>query len=200
MSKNIFINNLDTYVSQAIFKELRNDQLDDEGNKPDNANLIFGTYIGKDSSANPEGVKKMLKRSKPNLAMTYISKCDLIVYDLHSGNPEDVQLALDAMNKPRTDDDPGQEKILILISSLLAWDATPRNLEEIISPKEQEEMERAAKEAELAAARAAQPESPKAEGEAEEEAAEEETSLAREEAVSPGLKSAAGEGAAGEEG
>jgi len=61
MSKNIFINNLDTYVSQAIFKELRNDQLDDEGNKPDNANLIFGTYIGKDSSANPEGVKKMLK-------------------------------------------------------------------------------------------------------------------------------------------
>jgi len=38
--------------------------------------------------------------------MTYISKCDLVVYDLHSGNPEDVTLALDAMNKPRVDDDP----------------------------------------------------------------------------------------------
>ena len=61
MSKNIFINNLDTYVSQAIFKELRNDQLDEDGNKPEGANLIFGTYIGKDSSVNPEGVKKMLK-------------------------------------------------------------------------------------------------------------------------------------------
>jgi hypothetical protein len=68
--------------------------------------------------------------------MTYISKCDLVVYDLHSGNPEDVTLALDAMNKPRVDDDPAQEKILILISSLLAWDSTPRNLEEIRSPED----------------------------------------------------------------
>ena len=78
--------------------------------------------------------------------MTYISKCDLVVYDLHSGNPEDVQLALDAMYKPRVDDDPAQEKIIILISSLLAWDNTPRNLEEIRSPQEiEEEMKAKAK-------------------------------------------------------
>ena len=73
--------------------------------------------------------------------MTYISKCDLIVYDLHSGNPEDVQLALDAMNKPRPDDDPSQEKTIILISSLLAWDSTPRNLEEVRSPQDIQEEE-----------------------------------------------------------
>ena len=30
MSKNIFISNLDTYVSQAIFNELRNDLPDPE--------------------------------------------------------------------------------------------------------------------------------------------------------------------------
>jgi len=63
MSKNIFINNLDTYVSQAIFKELRNDQPDEDGNKPEGANLFFGTYITKDSSVAPDGVKKMLKVS-----------------------------------------------------------------------------------------------------------------------------------------
>lgn len=85
--------------------------------------------------------------------MTYISKCDLIVYDLHSGNPEDVQLALDAMNKPRPDDDASQEKTIILISSLLAWDSTPRNLEEVRSPQDiEEEEEQARKEAEAAAA------------------------------------------------
>ena len=66
--------------------------------------------------------------------MTYISKCDLIVYDLHSGNPDDVSLALDAMEKKRGDEEATNEKIIILISSLLAWDATPRNLEEILSP------------------------------------------------------------------
>ena len=65
MSKNIFINNLDTYVSQAIFKELRNDQPDPEtGEAPESSNNIFGTFIGKDSSLKPEGIKKMLKVSE----------------------------------------------------------------------------------------------------------------------------------------
>ena len=61
--KNIFINNLDTYVSQAIFKELRNDQPNEEGEKPEDSHNIFGTYITKDSSAAPPGIKKMLKVS-----------------------------------------------------------------------------------------------------------------------------------------
>ena len=77
--------------------------------------------------------------------MTYIRNCNLIVYDLHSGNPEDVQLALDAMNKPRPDDDASQEKTIILISSLLAWDSTPRNLEEVRSPQDIQEEEDEAK-------------------------------------------------------
>jgi hypothetical protein len=38
MAKRIFINNLDTYVSQAIFQELRNDVADEEGNKPEDSN------------------------------------------------------------------------------------------------------------------------------------------------------------------
>ena len=63
MSKNIFINNLDTYVSQAIFKELRNDQPSEDGEANPDAFNIFGTYISKDSSVPPEGIKKMLKVS-----------------------------------------------------------------------------------------------------------------------------------------
>lgn len=87
--------------------------------------------------------------------MTYISKCDLVVYDLHSGNPEDVQLALDAMLKPRPDDNPDEsEKTIILISSLLAWDNTPRTLEEIRSPEDAAEEERLLKEEEDAKAKA----------------------------------------------
>ena len=61
MSKTIFINNLDTYVSQAIFKELRNDQPGEDGEVPETSNTIFGTFITKDSSSKPEGIKKMLK-------------------------------------------------------------------------------------------------------------------------------------------
>ena len=72
MSKNIFINNLDTYLSDAIFKELRNDDVDEEGNPNPDAHRIFGTYITKDSSANPDGVKKMLKVSSSLLRGSYM--------------------------------------------------------------------------------------------------------------------------------
>ena len=63
MTKRIFINNLDTYVSQAIFKELRNDEKGEDDEVPEGSHLIFGSYISKDSSVKPEGIKKMLKVS-----------------------------------------------------------------------------------------------------------------------------------------
>ena len=61
MGKRIFINNFDTYVSKAVFTELQNDEKDAEGNMPEDPNLIFGSYINKDSSDKPTGVKQMLK-------------------------------------------------------------------------------------------------------------------------------------------
>lgn len=63
MAKKIFINNLNTFVSKQLLEELRSDKADDEGNVPEESNLIYGTYIDKDSSVKPLGVKKMLKVS-----------------------------------------------------------------------------------------------------------------------------------------
>ena len=84
MSKNIFINNLDTYVSQAIFKELRNDQPDPEtGEAPESFNNIFGTFIVKDSSGKPEGIKKMLKVSKRALNLN----AAVTVFEFDDANP-----------------------------------------------------------------------------------------------------------------
>ena len=69
----------------------------------------------------------------------------MIVYDLHSGNPMDVKLALEALGAPKGEEgDAGGEKVLILISSLLAWDATPRKLIEVRDPREVQEEEQAA--------------------------------------------------------
>lgn len=63
MSKKIFINNLNTFVSKQLFAEFRNDTPNEEGEVNPDANVIFGTYIDKDSSEKPGGVKKMLKVS-----------------------------------------------------------------------------------------------------------------------------------------
>jgi hypothetical protein len=68
MSKKIFINNINTYVSQAIIEELtKGTQGEDEEEEmaEEDFPMIFGTYIDKDSSERPQGVKiqKMLKVS-----------------------------------------------------------------------------------------------------------------------------------------
>jgi len=49
---------------------------DEEGNKPDDFNQIFGTYINKDSSEKPDGVKKMLKVRTPQF-IGYLFSSDL---------------------------------------------------------------------------------------------------------------------------
>jgi len=47
-------------------------------------------------------------------------------------------MAIDALSVKKGDDDAGNdgEKVLILISSLLSWDATPKKLVEVRDPRE----------------------------------------------------------------
>lgn len=128
MSKKIFINNINTYIGNTLFEEIGG-SLDAEGNEVD-GNLIYGTYVDKDSSEKPVGIKKMLKRSKPRLAMKYISECDVIIYDMHTGNPRDIEMALQAFEKYKVEED-SEPKILILISSVAVWKNTEPKLVEV---------------------------------------------------------------------
>jgi hypothetical protein len=43
-------------------------------------------------------------------------------------------LAMNTYVKPDEDGGSGEDKIIVLISSLMAWDATPRKLETLIEP------------------------------------------------------------------
>lgn len=120
---------MNTYVGQALFHELRNDTKDN-----DSPNIILGTYIDKDTSEKIPGTKKMLKRGKPRLMRKKIAECDVIIYDLHYGNPKDIaDFGLEAMKKT-TD----EEKIFILITSLLAWDGNGPKLVAKAPPAKQE--------------------------------------------------------------
>ena len=59
------------------------------------------------------------------------------MYDLHFGNPDNVKEAIEALKKaPAEGEERPAETVLILISSLLAWDRTPRKLKEIVTPEE----------------------------------------------------------------
>jgi len=74
----------------------------------------------------------MLKRSKPWLAMKFIAECEVVIYDLHTGNPWDVELALKAFESYPIE----EEKVLILISSVAVWKNTPPKLEEVKKEEE----------------------------------------------------------------
>ncbi|CAI2386648.1 unnamed protein product [Moneuplotes crassus] len=139
MSKKYFINNLDTYIGDALFQEIRNDVTED-GEINEEANIMYGTYFEKDSSEKPQGIKKMLKRGKPRLAMKYISDCDVIIYDLHRGDPRDIELALGAFEKYKIEEE-AEEKVLILISSVAVWKNTEPKLVEIKPEGEKKEGE-----------------------------------------------------------
>lgn len=82
MSKKIFINNLNTFVSKALLEELKESQKGEEGEENPDAAVIYGTYIDKDSSEKPNTVKKMLKVSIINV--TYFS-IFLLYRDLNPG-------------------------------------------------------------------------------------------------------------------
>jgi adenylate kinase len=69
--------------------------------------------------------------------MKYISDCDVIIYDMHSGNPRDIDLALNALKKYNFE----SEKILILISSIMLWNHTDQKMEEVNDKAEKEEGE-----------------------------------------------------------
>jgi len=56
MPRRFFINNLNTYIGQALLNELRNDTPDNE-----DPNVILGSYTDRDSSEKIPGTKKMLK-------------------------------------------------------------------------------------------------------------------------------------------
>lgn len=78
--------------------------------------------------------------------MKYLSECDLLVYDLHAGNPRDVDLAIqgkyhDIINLALKKHSFEEEKVLILISSLMVWNKTPNKLKEIKEGKEAEEQD-----------------------------------------------------------
>ena len=132
MAKRIFVNNTNSYVGQAIFQQLRNDTEDN-----DDPNIIYGTYMEKDSSEKPKGIRKMLKvliitilqRSKPKLKAKYIAECDILVYDLHeaalgSQTVHDVMSGLEALKKHSGE----EEKIVVIISSVMVWGNTPNKM------------------------------------------------------------------------
>lgn len=77
MSKGVFINDIETYIGWALFDEFA-------GEKPEENTeyTIYGTYLNKDSSEKPVGVKKMMKVKTTILIIEIKTR---VVQEVHAG-------------------------------------------------------------------------------------------------------------------
>ncbi|CAD7956404.1 unnamed protein product [Amoebophrya sp. A25] len=107
----IFINNVDEYVPGALCAEMRL-----QGDV-----FLSGTLRGgKRCGQIPSCVRRVLSRVSPSEMMSHILQNDVIVYDMHSCDLEELELVVSALNANSFT----KPTCLVLVSSLLTWSRT----------------------------------------------------------------------------
>uniref|UniRef100_A0A0G4FVB2 Adenylate kinase 7 n=1 Tax=Chromera velia CCMP2878 TaxID=1169474 RepID=A0A0G4FVB2_9ALVE len=113
----IFINNVDTYVGNALCADLW---------KADAAaNRLFGTVLGLSGGVVPPSVRRIVARSKPSSLLKTLMSCSLVVYDLHTADLEEVEFIIKTLKSTEVE----REITFVLISSVMVWAKTTKAME-----------------------------------------------------------------------
>ncbi|CAD8139433.1 unnamed protein product [Paramecium pentaurelia] len=133
MSKRYFINNLDSPLGQEFYSQLVKEDTE-EG-------VHMATYtIDDPNKMPPKGFKKILKRYKPKLSRKkMLEECDVYVYDVASATQTDLDFVCDIFRNSKTTLE--EQKVLILVSSVLTWSAMPDKVKPKVEKKADEEQE-----------------------------------------------------------
>jgi len=125
----IFINNVDGYVANALCADLW---------KLSHGHII-GTRKGQSIELIPPVVKRIVPRIEPRKLLKAIAACDVIIYDLHDADLEELEFVLRAFHNSQA----GHDVTFVLVSSVGTWARTQRNYEEVPvpEPEEPEEVE-----------------------------------------------------------
>ncbi|CAD8079439.1 unnamed protein product [Paramecium primaurelia] len=114
-SKRYFLSSLNTYFGYQLIQQLRNDT-----EHPEDPNLIVGTTILQSKYPLHPAVRKVIDPSKMSFLQKVILDSDVIVYDINTCDHSECEYAIKTLKLGSYD----QEKILILVSSVMAWSAT----------------------------------------------------------------------------
>lgn len=115
----IFINNVDSYVGQALCADLRN--------VVDQENRLLGTVTHDGTKVDADllesiGVKRVVSRADPTLYLKDVLSCSLIIYDLHSADLADVERVIKYIKVAELSHD----TTFVLISSVNVWARTAK--------------------------------------------------------------------------
>lgn len=117
----IFVNNVDGYLAGAICADLWK-----------LSHNIIGTRKGASDELVPPVVKLVIDRIEVRKLLKTIAECDVVVYDLHDADLEELELVLQVFYKSEF----SQETVFILISSVGVWARTQREYEQVEEVRE----------------------------------------------------------------
>jgi len=112
----IFINNVDGFLAGAICADLYK-----------LSHHIVGTRKGRQDDLVPPMVKRIVPRVEVRRLLKAVAACDIVVYDLHDADLEEMELVLRALQVSELH----HRMTFILISSVGVWARTAKAYEEI---------------------------------------------------------------------
>jgi len=114
----IFVNNVDGFLAGAICADLW---------KLNQAATIIGTRKTRTDVLVPPFIKKLVVRTDVRKLLKAVAACDVIVYDLHDADMEEVELVLRVLHASEIT----HQMTFILVSSVGVWGRTQRSFETV---------------------------------------------------------------------
>jgi adenylate kinase len=123
----VFVNNVDGFLAGAICADLWK-----------LGPSFVGTRKGRADELVPPMVKKIVPRVEVRRLLKAVAACDVIIYDLHDADLEELELVLQTLHSSQL----RQDVVFILLSSIGVWARTQREYEEVFKEPEPVELPR----------------------------------------------------------
>jgi len=118
----IFVNNVDGFLGGAICADLWKV-----------SNTILGTRKKHDGGLVPPCIKRLVMRTDVRKLLKAVASCDVVVYDLHDADIEELELVLRALHSSEI----AHQMTFIIVSSVGIWSRTQRTYESMeVLPEE----------------------------------------------------------------
>ncbi|CAK0886664.1 unnamed protein product [Prorocentrum cordatum] len=113
----VFVNNVDGFLAGAICADLCK-----------LGPSFVGTRKGRADELVPPMVRRIVPRVEVRRLLKAVAACDVIIYDLHDADLEELELVLQTLHSSQL----RQDVVFILVSSVGVWARTQREYEEIV--------------------------------------------------------------------
>ena len=117
-----------------MYTELRNDDVIKD---PIERHLFVGTKDNNENSPPPEGIEAVVEWDESRIFRKYVLDSDVVIYDLMSSSFEEADHVIKALKTSEY----SQDKVLILISSVMSWANTPPKVKKVLEDGEEEQEE-----------------------------------------------------------